>query len=385
FAQGAQHKGLRIESEWVGPSGQRYQGDPHRLAQMLSNLVGNAVKFTAQGEIRIEAREIQRTQDAAVLEFSVADTGIGISPEQQAKLFQHFSQADSSTTRRFGGSGLGLSIVRNLAVLMGGEAGVDSTEGQGSRFWFRITAPLRGPDADARQSPGWSGMAAGPLDQTTQFDGKVLAVEDNAINRMVIQALLTKLGVSVAFADHGAQAIEAISQGAEVDLILMDLRMPVMDGYEATEQIRRWEATNGRERRPIIAMTADAYAEDRRHCLEVGMDDVLTKPIFLADLQIALSRWLPDTAKTLVTSPAGTPVGRPMDVPLIANLLRELRPLLELNRFNALAKFRELEELVADSEVSAEIADVGRQLRLMQFDGALERLTEIAKKQDWTI
>ena len=382
FAATAAAKGLQLDVSWQGPAAQSYLGDPHRLQQMLSNLVGNAIKFTAQGFVRLQACEIERQPGHAVLEFSVEDSGIGVALDKQAALFQPFSQADCSTTRKFGGSGLGLSIVRSLAQLMGGEVGVDCVPEQGSRFWFRITTPLSAPDTGTRQSQDCSGMSAG---QTTQFDGKVFAVEDNATNRVVILALLTKLGLSVSFAEDGAQAVEAITRGAACDLILMDLQMPVMDGYAATEQIRAWETTQGRPRRPIIALTADAYEEERQRCLIVGMDDVLTKPIFLADLQLALSRWLPDTAKLPVASPAAIAGAMTPDGPQIAQTLRELLPLLRQNKFNALAKLRDLEELVAGTQVAAEIADAGRQLRLMQFDLALDQLTATAKNHDWKI
>jgi DNA-binding response OmpR family regulator len=177
-----------------------------------------------------------------------------------------------------------------------------------------------------------------------------------------------------------------LAGGEAADLILMDVQMPRLDGYRATEVIRRREKEAGEPRRPIIALTAEAFAEDRQRCLGVGMDDVLTKPIFLADLQIALRRWLPDTARARVTPPpAAMAVATTPDVPRITQTLRELLPLLQQNEFNALAKLRELEELTAGSDVSAEIADAGRQLRLMRFDLALDQLTVMANNHDWTI
>jgi CheY-like chemotaxis protein/nitrogen-specific signal transduction histidine kinase len=379
FAELARGKGLRIETDWSGAP-RNYLGDPHRVRQMLSNLVGNAVKFTDQGQIRIEAREVGDGQ-AALLEFSVSDSGIGIAEGDQALLFQPFSQADSSITRRYGGSGLGLSLVATLARLMGGEVGVDSEVGRGSRFWFRIRAervaanrpvpPL--PDAGAR-----SGAA-------THLSGRVLVVEDDPGNQKVIEIMLRKLGLDTVVAADGQHALDALAGGEAADLILMDVQMPRLDGYRATEVIRRREKEAGEPRRPIIALTAEAFAEDRQRCLGVGMDDVLTKPIFLADLQIALRRWLPDTARARVTPPAAMAVATTPDVPRITQTLRELLPLLQQNKFNALAKLRELEELTAGSDVSAEIADAGRQLRLMRFDLALDQLTVMANNHDWTI
>jgi signal transduction histidine kinase/DNA-binding response OmpR family regulator len=379
FAEIARGKGLRIETDWSGAP-RNYLGDPHRVRQMLSNLVGNAVKFTDQGQIRIEAREVGDGQ-AALLEFSVSDSGIGIAEGDQALLFQPFSQADSSITRRYGGSGLGLSLVATLARLMGGEVGVDSEVGRGSRFWFRIRAervaanrpvpPL--PDAGAR-----SGAA-------THLSGRVLVVEDDPGNQKVIEIMLRKLGLDTVVAADGQHALDALAGGEAADLILMDVQMPRLDGYRATEAIRRREEETGAPRRPIIALTANAFEEDRRRCLGVGMDDVLTKPIFLADLQIALRRWLPDTARARVTPPAAMAVATTPDVPRITQTLRELLPLLQQNKFNALAKLRELEELTAGSDVSAEIADAGRKLRLMRFDLALDQLTVMANNHDWTI
>jgi signal transduction histidine kinase len=161
FAEAANRKGLRLAADWSGAA-QRYLGDPHRLRQMLANLVGNAIKFTTDGQVRIEAREIERTGPVAVLEFAVVDTGIGIPEEQQPLLFQPFTQADSSTTRQFGGTGLGLSIVRSLAHLMGGEVGVESETGRGSRFWFRIRADVMATGADSRQAARPADTGASP-------------------------------------------------------------------------------------------------------------------------------------------------------------------------------------------------------------------------------
>jgi len=222
-------------------------------------------------------------------------------------------------------------------------------------------------------------------DQPTQFAGKVLAVDDNDSNRAVIQTVLTKLGLRVAFAEDGAQAVEAITRGAAADLILMDLQMPVMDGYAATAQIRLWESTHGLKRHPIVALTAHAYKEDRQRCLDAGMDDLLTKPIVIDDLCAALRRWLPEGAETLVAGAPALPAVNPPDVPRIVMILDELLPLLQQNRFRAFARFRELEALVAHTDVAAEIADAAKHLQLVQFDQVLAQLVTLAQKRDWKI
>jgi len=296
FDGAAKTKQLELNEQWLGTSGQRYQADAHRLRQMLSNLLGNAIKFTQQGQILIEAREIERSESGALIEFSVRDSGIGIPPEKIDLLFQPFSQTDSSTTREYGGSGLGLSIVRNLALAMGGDVGVESQAGQGSRFWFSLHATIVAEHEDVRCIDRTAQTTRQREGSTSQLSGSVLVVEDNPVNCMVIESLLTSIGVSVSLLTDGQQAVEAITQGhLQPDLILMDLHMPVMDGYSATERIRQWEATEQRICLPIIALTADAFEEDRLHCLAVGMNDFLTKPIALEALKLTLSKWLPST------------------------------------------------------------------------------------------
>ncbi|MCB1959532.1 MAG: response regulator [Rhodocyclaceae bacterium] len=285
FAESARQKGLLLEAAWQGPAGQQYIVDAHRVGQMLANLIGNAIKFTPGGAVRAEACELERTGAEALLEFSVTDTGIGIAEERQACLFQPFSQADSSITREFGGSGLGLSIVRKLALLMGGDAGVESTLGEGSRFWFRIRAAcVAAAQREAVAQDGPADAAAGPL------ASRVLVAEDNLVNQKVITALLGRSGVDITLVRNGQEALAAVMDGAPIDIILMDLHMPVMDGCTATERIRVWEAAQGRPPVPIVALTADAFESDRERCLAAGMDDFLTKPIVLDALTAVIRR-----------------------------------------------------------------------------------------------
>ncbi|GAB4401577.1 MAG: ATP-binding protein [Rhodoferax sp.] len=308
FEGAVRDKQLSLRAAWKGAPDACFEGDPHRLRQMLSNLVGNAVKFTAHGQIVLEARLIDATAapDGSLgVEFSVSDTGIGLSPEQCERVFKPFVQADDSTTRAYGGSGLGLSIVSQLAQLMHGEVGVQSELGLGSRFWFRVqlhpaaqplALPSVAPEPAAQASlpseatpaaPAAANAAAEPDSGTPQC---VLVAEDNPVNRMVIQGLLTSLGLAVVLTEDGQQAVAALQAGLHPSLVLMDLNMPVLDGYGATAQIRAWEAECGLHH-PIVALTADAFEEDRQRCLAAGMDDFLTKPIARAALREALQRW----------------------------------------------------------------------------------------------
>lgn len=377
FADTAALRALRFEIDWSGPAGQQYLGDPYRLRQMLANLVSNAIKFTEKGEIRIEAREIARDGQFAVLEFAVSDTGIGIPADKQSQLFAPFSQTDSSTTREYGGSGLGLSIVRNFAQLMGGDADVQSEAGHGSRFSFQIRVGLVAADDGgqtecSRNVKNHSGRA------TTQFAGRVLVVEDNPTNCKVIEALLNKLGIASMLAENGQQAVDAIIRGDTPDVILMDIQMPILDGYAATEQIRRWEAENARPRLPIIALTADAFVEDRERCMSAGMDDFLTKPIIFDALKSALANWL-RTAET--SSPGVWSAARALDIRQFVVLVDQISPLLAQNKFDAFARFKELQALVAGTGIEAEIDDIGGVLHAFRYDLALEHLRRVVATQ----
>ncbi len=289
FTESAHRKNLNVEAAWHGDDrGARYWADANRLRQMLSNLVNNAIKFTTQGFVRIEARELSRSSGEAVLELAVSDSGIGIPAAQQALLFQPFVQVDDSSTRQFGGTGLGLSIVRLLADLMGGTVGVDSEPGRGSRFWFRVRVKLLAPESPGRHA----GMPIAAAATAPPQARRILVVEDNAVNRKVIGAMLRNLGFQIEFVENGQLAVEAIAGGLATDLILMDCQMPVMDGFAATAEIRAWERARDAGRMPIIALTAAAFEEDRDRCLAVGMDAFLTKPINLTELAAMLEHWL---------------------------------------------------------------------------------------------
>ena len=292
-AQAVREKDLRFDVEAMPL---RLRGDATRLRQALLNYAGNAVKFTTRGAISLRAGMLAEDGDDLLVRFSVEDTGIGIEPDRIGHLFQAFEQADASTTRQYGGTGLGLAITRRLAQLMGGDAGVRSAPGVGSTFWFtarlqraRDPVPMVPPDAPA----------ADPTDADTATrlrrchgGARVLLAEDNAIGREVALEMLSDLGLTVDIATDGREALQKARVGA-YDLILMDMQMPVMDGIEATRAIRglpQCAAT------PILALTANAFDDDRRACEAAGMDDFIAKPVDLKVLSAAVLKWLTPVA-----------------------------------------------------------------------------------------
>ena len=263
-------------------------GDPTRLQQILANLVGNAVKFTARGSV-VASCGLVRDPEGDRLAFEVADTGIGIPPEKIPRLFQKFSQADTSTTRRYGGSGLGLAICRQLVELMGGGIDVQSEEGRGSIFRFWV--PLR-PAPDASHGDDGTTDSDGARLASALRETRILLVEDIAVNQEIALGILRKLGaVQVDIRSNGLEAVQALAQG-RYGLVLMDLQMPVMDGLEATARIRDPESGVLWSSIPIVAMTANATTEDRDRCLEAGMDDHVSKPLSPARLAKVLSHRL---------------------------------------------------------------------------------------------
>jgi PAS domain S-box-containing protein len=267
-------------------------GDPGRLRQILMNLVGNGIKFTDDGHIRIDVKRLESAPGGPVnIEMSVTDTGIGMTPDQQSQLFQAFTQVDSSSTRRFGGTGLGLAICKRLVELMGGKIGVESERHAGSRFWLRlpmrVPLPQEMPLAEEQVTSNEPVIIAPPSD----IKPRLLVVEDNEVNARMAIMMLEKHGYPADIANDGEEAVDRFASGA-YDGVLMDCHMPRMDGYEATRAIREIENSNTwqRPRCRIIAMTANVMSGERERCLEAGMDDYVSKPLRAKPLTEALNR-----------------------------------------------------------------------------------------------
>ncbi len=327
------------------------QGDSGRLRQILTNLTGNAIKFTDQGEVAIHVSVVSETPGEVRLRFAVRDTGIGIPADKLGRLFERFYQVDGSRTRAYGGMGLGLAISKQLTEMMGGEIGVESQEGKGSEFWFtallakRSTgipacAPPSGErQRDANSSSGSIGIpACAPLSVERQRDAnfssdlpklaserelatskpvstpglalghgltpaRILVVEDNLTNRQVVMGILKKLRFIAEMAVNGAEAVKAL-ETSPYDLVLMDVQMPVMDGLDATRTIRDPQSRVLNHQITIVALTAHARQSDREQCLQAGMNDLITKPIEVPALVAALKKWLKPNGGDLAVAQA---------------------------------------------------------------------------------
>lgn len=302
----AHSKGLELGCFLPDNLPPRWRGDPMRIRQILTNLIGNAIKFTDQGAVSVKVFMSEVVAGVARLRFEVKDTGIGIAPETQTHLFQPFSQADSSTARRFGGTGLGLSISKNLVEIMGGIIGVESALGLGARFWFTLPlTPVENNIPAPLPSSGRKPAPAAKMEESLPdySDRQVLVVEDDAINQTIIASQLAKFQIKPDVVNNGQLALDRL-QHKFYDLVLMDCQMPVMDGYETTRILRGREIAAGNARRvSVVALTAHAATGEREKCLAAGMDDYLAKPVTRADLAKVLPHWLgePCTRKAVST------------------------------------------------------------------------------------
>lgn len=320
----ALRKGLRISCTVDSEVPRALRGDPGRLQQVLVNLVGNAVKFTEGGGVAITVTMDEQQPEFVMLRFEVLDTGSGISPESQERLFQPFSQVDQSSTRKYGGTGLGLAISKQLVELMGGQIGVESRAGRGSTFWFTVKLGKRQFDVHeghSAQSEMKSAKAA--------RSPKILVVDDNSVNQKVAVGMLQRLGYSADVAASGLEAVEAASR-TRYDLILMDCQMPDKDGFDAAVEIRKLRQGPQRVKGPvpIVAMTAYAMEGDRERCLEAGMDDYIAKPVRIEDLQAVLGRWLRRRGKSSAKLTAKAAPSQPVSQdsgPVDASVLKTLR------------------------------------------------------------
>jgi signal transduction histidine kinase/ActR/RegA family two-component response regulator len=286
----AKQKGIPIDMESSVTEEERpFVGDPDRIKQILNNLISNALKFSDMGSVLISVTEAGRSDHTRRIRFVVRDQGIGMDEETQQKLFQPFTQADMSMSRQYGGTGLGLYIVKSFVTLMNGAVGVKSTPGEGSEFWFEINLGV-GAAPEAKEAPPVA------ITSTPEITLPILVVEDNFVNQVLTEALLKKLGYTSIVAKDGQEALDMFENG-KFCLILMDCQMPVMDGFESTREIRKKE--KGESRIPIIALTANTENDNRQVCLDAGMDDMLSKPVKVAVFKEKLEYWLAQSQKQL--------------------------------------------------------------------------------------
>lgn len=277
-------KGLMLDFEFDERIPQLLVGDPVRLRQIILNLVGNAIKFTHQGGVKVGCELRKSDENEVILRFMVRDSGIGIPQNRMDRLFRGFSQVDASTTRRYGGTGLGLVIAKQLVEMMGGDIGVESVAGKGSTFYFTVT--LGCSDAEGRE-----GDPGKMQEKSAKLQGRILLVEDNVLNQKVVRGMLARQELEIEVAESGEGALAELAR-KEYDLVLMDIQMPGMDGYATCNAIRNGEIGQNKRRLPIVAMTANAMLGDRERCLEAGMNDYLSKPVNRQLLLQVLQRFL---------------------------------------------------------------------------------------------
>jgi len=370
----AGREGLELSCRVAADVPERLVGDPGRLRQILVNLVGNAVKFTEAGGVRVRVEAEPLADGEVRLHVAVADTGIGIPADKQEAIFGAFQQADGSTTRRYGGTGLGLAIARQLVEAMGGRIGVESRAGEGSTFRFTIRLA---EDGEARRSPrngpGAADVRAGDGARTARRRARVLVAEDEPVNQTLIRRLLERRGHTVRIVPNGLEATRAAATG-RFDVVIMDVWMPVMDGLEATSTIRR--AERGGERHvPIIAMTAHAMVGDRQRCLQAGMDAYLSKPLQADVLEKKLEDILvehsPAPAEPAPADPAAVTGGEHRREAALAGEVNSRREVVDMTRVMA--------RLCGSGQLLAELAE----MFLRDCPGWREQLREGAAAGDW--
>lgn len=289
FSVTADSKGLKLRSEVKGEIFDSLVGDPNRLNQVLSNLLGNALKFSKEGEVCLGISKTNEDEKNIKLRFEVRDEGIGIPEDSINKIFQAFTQADTSSTRRYGGTGLGLPIVKNLVELMRGKLGVDSKVGIGSTFWIEL--PFKKQEK-IQVSDLYIHTPSANIEPSQPIEDRLLlVVEDDLVNQAIMTGMLEKLGYNVDITSNGIEALNNLKQSS-YDLIFMDCLMPQMDGFETTRIIRELEQKhNSNQQIPIVAITAKAMKDDRQKCLDAGMNEFITKPILMKDLKEALTKF----------------------------------------------------------------------------------------------
>ncbi|MEY4719849.1 MAG: hypothetical protein RL563_2467, partial [Pseudomonadota bacterium] len=369
-------KGLAFTSDLAPDVPKTLFGDSMRLEQVFNNLIGNAIKFTAQGEIRLTVERLPCPTEhphATPLRFSVSDTGIGIKPELIQYLFVPFTQADETISRRFGGTGLGLSISKRLVELMGGEFTVSSVEGQGSVFSF--TAVFECEDLQSMTSSDEALPSSAAHSLESLLGCKVLLVEDSATNQLVAQGYLQKIQLNVTLASNGIDAIERVREQA-FDIIFMDIQMPIMDGYEATRQIR--QLANGLQV-PIIALSASVMSDVKQACLDAGMNDHLSKPIDIRSLEKQLLKWITPQSTALVNPQKPTEIiiskqFIAIDHQALQPLLQELEQCLAENMLDAKKVAERIDLLLEKTAQSNAFLVVSNQVRKMHFKQALVAL-----------
>ncbi len=366
-------KSINFSSPSVEFNQHWYRGDPGRINQVLMNLVGNAIKFTERGEVAVNVKVDKASESRHELTFEVTDTGIGIPGDKLPILFDRFSQVDSSDARKYGGTGLGLAISKQLVELMGGTIHVESEVGKGSKFIFSI--PLDVSEAQDLDKLKVSYTSQLP-DNSKQLSCKarVLVVEDNVVNQRVAQGMLEKMNVTVDLADNGQLGLDKLTE-AEYDLVLMDIQMPVMDGYQASRSIRNEATGIINHQVPVIAMTASAMQDDQDKCYQAGMNDFIPKPVDPRHLANMLMKWLPDLCNVTSTeNEAPTQPGQPV---------QSAHPSLEKNAFRPVNDYLDYQHLLKDMSGDTSLTQDILELFLADMPELLKSLQKNYQQSDF--